>query len=395
MTSRFRLLVVNLLLMAALTACSPEATATPSLIPPTILPTAPPPTPIPPTAIPTATPPPLPSVTPTPDPLSEIDKFLTKLTENGVFSGVVLLAKDGKVLFNKGYGLADKEQKIPNTPQTRFRIYSITKQFTATAILMLQNRGMLNVQDFFCKYVKDCPEEWKSISIHQLLTHTSGIPDFFGFSDIEAKIAKPMTPVEFVNWVKGKPLDFKPGQKFSYSNSGYNLLGVIIENVSGKSYGTFLKENIFDPLSMSNTGYDPQPANIAVGYKLYMYGYKASLLDLSVAFAAGGLYSTVEDLYKWDQALYTEKILPKNLLDEMFKVQVVPGEEWGFKGYGYGWMINPYNDHPSVFHPGAAYGFITEIRRFLDDKETFILFSNVEDLDLDLCENYIFHRIIK
>ncbi len=391
MAMRFRLRVLNLLIMAALTACGPAATAVPTLIPLTIPPTAPPPTPISPTAIPTVTPLPLPSVTPTPDPLAEIDSFLANLTEKGVFSGAVLLAKDGIILFNKGYGMADKKQKFSITPQTRFLIASITKQFTAAAILMLQNKGALDVQDFLCNYIKNCPEEWKSITIHHLLTHTSGISDTLVYSYINT--TNLMTPAEFVDWAKRKPLAYKPGEKFDYSGAGYNLLGVIIESVSGKTYGTFLKENIFDPLGMSSTGYDPQLVDLAVGYQNYNLGMKAIPENLSLFFASGGLYSTVADLHKWDQALYTEKLLPENLLDEMFKIQVVPGEN--LEGYGYGWVINPFNDHQSVFHNGNAAGFTAEIRRFPDDKETYILLSNVNNLALDQLENYILTRFLK
>ncbi len=203
-----------------------------------------------------------------------------------------------------------------------------------------------------------------------------------------------MTPDQLVEWFKGKPLDFTPGEKFSYTNSGYDLLGYIIEKASGQTYGTFLKENIFDPLGMSNSGYNPNPEYLAIGYKEYSYGYKADPLDLSIAYACGGIYSTIEDLYKWDQALYTEKLLPQKLLDEMFKVQVVLDPQYPSIGYGYGWVVSDMNGHRLVSHIGNAAGFITEILRFPDDKVTVIILSNNETLDIGVVRDYIVTRLL-
>ena len=267
----------------------------------------------------------------------------------------------------------------------------MTKQFTAMAILMLQNQGKLSVQDPLCSYLKSCPEAWKPITLRQLLTHTSGIPDFFSFSDFTQKSTKSMTPDQLADWFAGKPLDFRPGAKFSYSNSGYDLLGYVIEQVSGQPYAAFLKQAIFDPLDMKDTGYDPEPKGLATGYADYSRDYKGDSLDLSVAYAAAGLYSTVGDLYKWDQALYTEALLPQSQLAEMFKAQVDldPG------GYGYGWFVGTVMGHRAELHSGGWYGFSSNITRFPDDKITFIILSNNQVAALDIIEGYIAARILK
>ncbi len=169
----------------------------------------------------------------------EIDAYLK---EQG-FNGAIFIARDGNILMNRGYGYADRSRMIQVTPHTKFRIGSNTKQFTAMAILMLQHRGRLNVQDKLCKYVSDCPEAWKDITIHQLLTHTSGIPDY-----ISTFFWGDTTKEEVILAMKNKPLDFKPGEKYSYSNTGYMLLGEVIEQASGMSYGEFLHENILAPV---------------------------------------------------------------------------------------------------------------------------------------------------
>src|SRR5579863_2549516 len=210
---------------------------------------------------------PLPSLKPFSNAAS-LDSYLSHLAATCVLSGSVLVEQNG-MLFSKGYGLADVDAQIPNTPQTRFRIGSITKQFTAIAILMLQDRGKLHVQDHICRYIPACPSDWQPITIAQLLTHTSGIPDYTNFPDFVATWTQPTTPEALIARFKDAPLDFPPGSVFRYSSSGYVLLGYIIERVSGESYATFLRENIFVPLKMNNSGYDttyPALPRHATGY---------------------------------------------------------------------------------------------------------------------------------
>ena len=304
---------------------------------------------------------------------SKIDKDLNSLTERDAFTGAVLVARNGEVLLSKGYGLADWDKNLPNNPHTMYRIASITKQFTAMAILMLQAQDKLNVRDPVCLYISECPSTWQDITIHQLLTHTSGIPNFIKFINYEATKATPSSPEQTIARFKDKPLDFPPGEQWSYSNSGYILLGYIIEQVSGESYEAFLQQNIFEPLQMKNTGYAHNDGNLAIGYTGILWT-EADYIDMTIPFAAGGLYSTVEDLYRWDQALYTEQLVSQDLLDLMF----TPHAKMPFTGfsYGYGWYIGEMNNHNVVGHGGSIEGFATEIRRYIDDNVTIIVISN-------------------
>src|SRR5262245_14614936 len=169
---------------------------------------------------------------------SKLEEYLSAAAKQG-FTGSALVARDGKVIFSKGYGMANAEWDIPNTPQTKFRLGSITKQFTAAAILLLQERGKLSVQDPVCKFFDNCPESWKEITIHHLLTHTGGIPNFTSFPDYRKTMMIPVTMELLVARFKDKPLDFKPGEKMSYSNSGYIALGHVIEKVAGEPYESF------------------------------------------------------------------------------------------------------------------------------------------------------------
>ncbi|MCK4783890.1 MAG: beta-lactamase family protein [Desulfobacteraceae bacterium] len=309
---------------------------------------------------------------------SQIDAFLTALIEQDRFSGSILVAKDGKVVISEGYGMANLEHEVPNTPQTKFRLGSITKQFTAMAILQLQQQDKLDVQDPICKYIRDCPEAWQPITIHHLLTHTSGIHEYTQVSGYSDFIKQPTSPIKIIDHFRDLPLDFTPGEKWSYSNSGYTVLGYIIKKVSGEPYAIFLQHNIFQPLQMTNTGYDINRLvikNRAQGYSSSVAN--ADYIDMSWAYAAGGLFSTVEDLFLWDQALYTDKLIPQSLRDEMFTpFASIPG---GDESYGYGWIIGKHFNHQWIMHGGRIEGFRTVIARCPDEKVTIIVLSNRED----------------
>ncbi len=305
---------------------------------------------------------------------AKADEYMNAAVKVDGFSGSVLVARDGKPIFNKGYGMANIELNVPNSPQTVYRLGSVTKQFTGMAITMLQERGKLSINDPLCKYVAACPDAWKPITIKNLLTHTSGIPNYTEFPDFAKTTILPISTTEMTDLLKSKPLDFTPNEKFSYSNSGFYMLGVIIEKVSGKTYADFLQENIFTPLKMKDTGYD-NPLQIiknrAAGYA--RTGGKilnASYMDMSVPYAAGSLYSTTGDLLLWDQALYTEKLVSQKSLDEIF----TPYKS----GYGYGWGIGKRFEHRSISHGGGIYGFATDISRFPDDKITAIVLTNIQ-----------------
>ena len=303
---------------------------------------------------------------------ARVDERLGAAVKANQFSGAVLVARDGRVLVSKGYGMANFETETPNTPQTIFRLGSITKQFTATAILMLQEQGKLSVQDSICKYVADCPAAWQPITLHHLLSHTGGVPNFTSFPDYQKTMALPTTVEGLIARFKDQPLDFQPGEKWSYSNSGYVLLGHVVEKVSGQSYEAFLQERIFAPLGMKNTGYDHNATVLPRRAAGYMpqgnMMLNARYLDMTIPFSAGALYSTVEDLYLWDQALYTEKLLSKKSLDAMF----TPVKN----NYGYGWGIDTHQGLKRIAHSGGIDGFVTFIARYPEAKAVVIVLCN-------------------
>ena len=308
----------------------------------------------------------------------KVDEYINAYLKMGTFSGSILIARKGIILLSKGYGMANYENDVPNISETKFRLGSITKQFTATSIMQLEEKGLLNVNDPISKYLPDYPNGEK-ITIHHLLTHTSGIPNFTSFPEYRETMILPSPVEKIIERFKYKPLEFTPGEKFSYSNSGYILLGYIIEKISGKSYEDYLRENIFQPLNMMNTGYDhhrPLIKHRASGYVLGINGLvNADYIDMSVPYASGGLYSTVEDLYLWDKALYTEKLVSKSSLDKMF----TPFKE----DYGYGWFIIKQFNRKLITHGGIINGFYGYISRYVDDEVCIIVLSNIENSPVD------------
>jgi CubicO group peptidase (beta-lactamase class C family) len=321
--------------------------------------------------------------TPTPalqDVAANIDLRLTRLTGNGEFSGSVLFASAEGIFFEKAYGMADRANNIANTTQSKYLIASLGKQFTAMSILILQEQGKLNVQDLFCTYYPGCPDAWQDITIHQLLSHTSGLPTFTRFPEYPTWAEFPKTPDEIIAFFKDAPLAFQPGTSWTYSNSGYVLLGYLIEHLSGLSYGDFLRTNIFTPLGMNNSGYEPdRPSDLAVGY--YDKSTEpAFAISPSVPFSSGGIYSTVGDLYLWDQALYTDQLLPQTSLEQAFNPWAVTSDGPGY--YGYGWRIGERDGHRMYFHGGLIDGFSAFFMRFPDDRITVILLNNQSDATL-------------
>jgi len=311
---------------------------------------------------------------------AKIDEVMTAANKYRLFNGSVLVAENGKVIYKKGLGLAQMEWNIPNTPDTRFRLGSITKQFTATLILQLVEQGQVKldakVSDYLPAYRKDIGAK---ISVHQLLNHTSGIPNYTAlpgfFNDVSRN---PFTVDDFVKKYTNNNLEFEPGSKFSYSNSGYFLLGAIIEKVTEQTYERVLKEKILDPLGMKNTGYDHYETLIekrASGYQKTAAGYEnAPYLDMSIPYAAGSMYSTVEDLYLWDQALYTDRVLSAAMKELMYKPNL--------EDYAYGWVITKAKlgtgteTVPKITHGGGINGFSTVIARFPAQKHLIVLLDN-------------------
>jgi CubicO group peptidase (beta-lactamase class C family) len=301
-----------------------------------------------------------------------MDQIVQSYAADRKFMGTALVARDGQVLFSKGYGFANLEWKIPNTPDTKFRLGSVTKQFTAASILLLEERGKLSVEDPVKKYMPDAPAAWDKITIRHLLTHTSGIPNFTGFEDYRKLEPFKATPAELVARFRDKPLDFQPGEKWSYSNSGYVLLGYLIEKITGESYEKFVTENIFTPLGMKDTGYDSNTAIIARradGYEIARDGYQhAGFIHMSIPHAAGALYSTTEDLLKWEQGLYGGKVLKPASLEKM----TTPFLE----NYAFGVGVQTAGGRKKISHGGGIEGFSTVLEYYPDDKLAVVVLEN-------------------
>lgn len=300
-------------------------------------------------------------------------EYMNAAVEVEQFSGAVLVAKGSEILFEHGYGMANAEHQVPNRPETKFRLGSITKQFTAAAILILQDERKLNVRDAINQYVPTAQPAWEPITIHHLLTHTSGIPSYTSDFVYGLSMHKPETVSSMIARFKDKPLEFQPGERFNYSNSGYFLLGAIIEKVSGKRYEDFMREAVFEPLGMKHTGYDRHAtilANRASGYERRGDQHvNASYLDMSQPYAAGALYSTVGDLLIWDRALKEGKLLSKESMAAMFTPEK--------NGYAYGWTVGERRGRKFVGHGGGINGFATEFLRFPDDDLCVVVLSNV------------------
>jgi len=294
---------------------------------------------------------------------------------NGEFMGSVLVARAGKVLINKGYGKADLAWQIPNSPTTKFRLGSLTKQFTAAAILLLAERGKLNIDDPLKKYLADEPAAWEPITIFNLLTHTSGIPNLSSIPGRPDAALRPATPEQLLVVVRDRPLDFPPGTKWEYSNSGYDVLGYLIEKLSGETYAKFVQDNIFTPLGMKDSGYDSSTEIIrqhAVGYVHGADGLAvAPYVDMSTFYSAGALYSTTEDLLKWEEALFGGKVVSPASLARM----ITP-----FKNdYAFGLEVHAAaNGDKIVSHTGQVSGFDACLMYVPAEKLTVIVLANLE-----------------
>jgi CubicO group peptidase (beta-lactamase class C family) len=316
----------------------------------------------------------------------KLDAHLSQLVGKG-FSGAILVAKKDKILLTKGYGLADREKQIPVTTATIFPIGSVTKQFTAAAILKLEMQGKLNVNDYITEYFKDVPSDKSKITIHQLLTHSSGIPFRAGRCGAEPTID------DFVKVIFSSALDFEPGTNYRYSNSGYALLGAIVKIASGESYEQYLNKNLFKPAGMLNTGtFLPKysVSDIATGYRAgqkwgFAYEKLWGYTELPVkeqrgepcGLPYGGILSTVRDLYKWHKALEEEKIFSKAVKQKMFASHVREGEG-ATSFYGYGWTIFPTPRKTKLIaHNGDVNDvFEADFRQYVDEDVVYILLTN-------------------
>lgn len=311
----------------------------------------------------------------------QITALMTKAHNNEPlgFEGAVLVARNGHVIMKQGYGLADRANNIPNTPKTRFRIASISKQFTALAILMLQEEGKLNVNDPVCDYVPNCPESWQDFKIHHLLTHTTGLfLEMSAFYD-EQFPPKPSTPAQIVARIKDyPPMGFTPGESFYYANDNYQVAGYIVERVSGQTYAAFLQERVFGPLNMKNSGYTYENGSLAIGYPDAVTPPLSDGIDYSLAYAAGGVYSTVEDLYTYIEALKSGRLLSKTSLNAMFGHYIeAGGSRENPAYYGYGWYRASHNGLEVIGHSGGIPGYSAQLSLFPNNDVTVVVLENV------------------
>jgi CubicO group peptidase (beta-lactamase class C family)/uncharacterized protein YneR len=317
--------------------------------------------------------------------LARMEQVIQSFVAKKQFMGTVLVARGNDILLNKGYGDADVEWNIANVPAAKFRLGSITKQFTAASILLLQERGKLNAHDLVNKYMPNPPAAWANITIFNLLTHTSGIPNFTSFPEYPKIEPFPQTPEQIIDLFRDKPLDFPPGTKWSYSNSNYIVLGYLVEKLSGEKYAQFLQKNIFGPLGMKDTGYDSNSAVIsdrASGYAPGPNGFEnAGYINMTVPFAAGALYSTTGDLLKWEQGLFGGKVLSAASLKEM----TTP-----FKNdYAFGLAVHTVNGHEVIDHGGGIEGFNTHLAYYPAETITVVVLGNVNGMAPDEIAGYL------
>jgi CubicO group peptidase (beta-lactamase class C family) len=304
---------------------------------------------------------------------TRLDQVASSYTSGNAFMGTVLVVDGDRVLLDKGYGMADVEWNIPNEPAAKFRLGSLTKQFTATLVLLLQQDGKLNINDPVSKYLPDSPKTWEKITLANLLGHTSGIPNFTGLNEFGVWKMSPHTPEEELAFFRDKPLDFEPGSKFTYSNSNFEVLGAVIEKVSGKKYGDLLRERIFDPLEMKDTGLDSDELILPRRAQGYMPGAKGIVLarseSMTVPWAAGSIYSTTGDLLKWEHGLFGGKVLSADSLKQM----TTPG-----KGdYGLGVFVANKDGLRVVEHGGGIEGFNTNLMYAPDRRIAVVVLGNV------------------
>jgi CubicO group peptidase (beta-lactamase class C family) len=310
----------------------------------------------------------------------EVDRFVRAvMQERKVPGAAIAVVKNGKTVKKQGYGVASVEFNVPVTAETVFEIGSITKQMTGAGILLLVEEGKINLDEKISVYLPNTPEAWRNVTVRNLLTHTSGIKSYTAIG-VGFELTKRLKRDDFIKALAQYPLDFETGSRYSYSNSGYNLLGFIIEAVSGKSYWDFMRERIFQKLGMTHT-FDRDPKyivkNRATGYELENGAYTGRDYDLTDLFSAGAVISTVEDLAKWDAAWRNDTLLKKESKAEAWKPFVLTDGKPN--PYGFGWSVADFRGHRLISHSGSTAGFNAQISRFTDDDLTVIVLTNLGD----------------
>ena len=312
-----------------------------------------------------------------------VDNFVHSEMKRQQIPGVSLLvARDGKIIRAQGYGLSNVELQVPVRPETIFQSGSVGKQFTATAVMMLVEQGKVALDDPISKYLRNGPPVWDRVTIRQLLSHTAGFTDYPESFDLR----RDWTEDELLKTIAGIPLAFEPGTKFAYSNLGYVTLGILIHRVTGAFYGDFLQQRIFQPLGMSTTRIISEAdivPNRAAGYRL-VKGELKNQEWVSPALnttADGSLYFSTLDLAKWDAALYTERLLPRARLEEMWTPAKLANGQPNSGRYGFGWFVQEVQGHRLIEHEGAWQGFKTAISRYVNDKLTVVVLTNLAEAE--------------
>jgi CubicO group peptidase (beta-lactamase class C family) len=309
---------------------------------------------------------------------AQIDALIAAAYKPDRPGAAAIVVKDGRTVLRKGYGLADLELRVPVEPDMIFRIGSVTKQFTATAILLLAERGKLAIEDPITKFLPDYPTRGETITIEHLLTHTSGIKSYTGMPAWRPLMMKDLSVAEMIEVFKNEPADFKPGTRWLYNNSGYFLLGAIIERISGQTYEQFIEKEIFAPIGMTHSFYGNNAEIIprrVPGYEKRAGAYvNASYLSMTQPYAAGSLISSVDDLALWDAALSSGKVLTAASMRRMFTPYALANG--ASSGYAYGWGIENYDGHLVTSHGGGINGFVCSVVRFPDDHVYVAVLSN-------------------
>ncbi|HVG30815.1 MAG TPA: serine hydrolase domain-containing protein [Pyrinomonadaceae bacterium] len=340
----------------------------------------------------------------TDDVARSLDEYLSARTEAGRFSGAVLVARGDRVIFRQGYGFADVERRVPYTPETRHQIASITKMFTSMAALKLRDRGHLRLEDSICKYLKDCPAIWEPVTVHHLMRHNSGIPDYeekleLGSDKYMQFMARRKVVATIYEDAKRQPLDFRPGEKFKYSNTGYIVLGYVIAAAARRPFAEVLTETVLRPAGLTRTGVlgrGATPKDIANGYTFGDIGWEKTLAGypltsghlkararvygrelseeeraaLTPAAGDGSLYGTLDDLLRWSRIMDGGKFVPAAEAAEVFAP--------GLDGYGYGWISDTSFERKRLRHTGSLPGYTSQLIKFPEEKVTIIIFSNLD-----------------
>ncbi|MEV4293960.1 serine hydrolase domain-containing protein [Microbispora rosea] len=321
---------------------------------------------------------------------AEMLAYLRDLAAKKQFTGSALVVRRGQVLARFAAGEADEERHIPNRPDTVYRVMSITKQFTSMLVLKLQDRGLLKLDDPICpylvpQYIKACPAAWRPITIRETVTHTSGIPNIEKLPSYLANVTRPTTPRRLIRQFVNLPLLFTPGTDWSYTNSGYVLAGAIIQAVTHQPYGVVLRKLITEPLNLRHTGYSTTypPRGSAKGY--FRLGSPAPLLNNSELFSATGLYTTVDDIARWDRAFGSYTVAPPATVKLAFTPQAKcpPGGclDLPSSAYAFGWLVDRLQGHRLRYHPGLFMGYTASNMYLPDDDIQVVVLSNVQDTD--------------